>query len=112
MGKLKKSVRGLVVVHPMTALGREMGLKEMTGFRKNRVLTFCRVRARLPGPPFPSSPSIGPTNYPLIRSLVHSSLKFTYTSVANKQHLINHSLSLPLHPNIGRATFTHNVTKR
>lgn len=25
MGKLKKSVRGLVVVHPMTALGREMG---------------------------------------------------------------------------------------
>ena len=34
MGKLKKSVRGLVVVHPMTALGREMGLKEMTGFAK------------------------------------------------------------------------------
>ena len=34
MGKLKKSVRGLVVVHPMTALGREMGLKEMTGFSK------------------------------------------------------------------------------
>ncbi|MFW0764729.1 YibL family ribosome-associated protein [Trabulsiella odontotermitis] len=34
MGKLKKSVRGLVVVHPMTALGREMGLTEMTGFAK------------------------------------------------------------------------------
>ncbi|KNC90740.1 YibL family ribosome-associated protein [Trabulsiella odontotermitis] len=34
MGKLKKSVRGLVIVHPMTALGREMGLKEMTGFSK------------------------------------------------------------------------------
>lgn len=34
MGKLKKSVRGLVVVHPMTALGREMGLKVMTGFAK------------------------------------------------------------------------------
>ncbi|NYY73690.1 hypothetical protein DMN57_12000 [Escherichia coli] len=33
MGKLK-SVRGLVVVHPMTALGREMGLQEMTGFSK------------------------------------------------------------------------------
>lgn len=32
MGKLKKSVKGLVVVHPMTALGREMGLKEVTGF--------------------------------------------------------------------------------
>ena len=34
MGKLKKSVRGLVVVLPMTELGREMGLKEMTGFCK------------------------------------------------------------------------------
>ncbi|MEI6859790.1 MAG: YibL family ribosome-associated protein [Shewanella sp.] len=32
MGKLKKSVRGLVVVHPMTALGREMGIKQVTGF--------------------------------------------------------------------------------
>lgn len=35
LGALKKSVRGIVVVHPMTALGREMGLKEMTGFAKN-----------------------------------------------------------------------------
>lgn len=35
LGKLKKSVRGIVVVHPMTALGREMGLKEMTGFAKS-----------------------------------------------------------------------------
>ena len=32
MGKLKKSVRGLVVVHPMTALGKEMGITKMTGF--------------------------------------------------------------------------------
>ncbi|UKA03592.1 YibL family ribosome-associated protein [Photobacterium damselae] len=32
MGKLKKSVKGLVVVHPMTALGRSMGLKEVTGY--------------------------------------------------------------------------------
>lgn len=32
MGQLKKSVKGLVVVHPMTALGREMGLTEVTGF--------------------------------------------------------------------------------
>lgn len=32
MGKLKKSVKGLVVVHPMTALGRQMGIKEVTGF--------------------------------------------------------------------------------
>ncbi|BAN97834.1 hypothetical protein E05_30680 [Plautia stali symbiont] len=34
MGALKKSVRGLVVVHPMTALGREMGLEVMTGYAK------------------------------------------------------------------------------
>ncbi|GAA3933569.1 YibL family ribosome-associated protein [Litoribacillus peritrichatus] len=32
MGKLKKSVRGLVVVHPMTALGKEMGITKMTGY--------------------------------------------------------------------------------
>ncbi|WP_034918059.1 MULTISPECIES: YibL family ribosome-associated protein [Erwinia] len=35
LGALKKSVRGIVVVHPMTALGREMGLKEMTGYAKS-----------------------------------------------------------------------------
>lgn len=34
MGALKKSVRGIVVVHPMTALGREMGLQEVTGFAR------------------------------------------------------------------------------
>ncbi|MBX6969872.1 YibL family ribosome-associated protein [Providencia rettgeri] len=34
LGKLKKTVRGLVIVHPMTALGREMGLDGMTGFSK------------------------------------------------------------------------------
>ncbi len=32
--KLKKSVRGLIIVHPMTALGREMELDVMTGFAK------------------------------------------------------------------------------
>ncbi|MGL4615651.1 MAG: YibL family ribosome-associated protein [Shewanella sp.] len=32
MGQLKKSVKGLVVVHPMTALGREMGLQDVTGY--------------------------------------------------------------------------------
>ncbi|ADN77397.1 conserved hypothetical protein [Ferrimonas balearica DSM 9799] len=32
LGKLKKTVRGLVVVHPMTALGRQMGLEQVTGF--------------------------------------------------------------------------------
>ncbi len=45
MGKLKKSVRGLIVVHPMTALGREMGLKEMTGFREERVLNLPHPQA-------------------------------------------------------------------
>lgn len=32
MGKLKKSVRGLVVVHPMTKIGKELRLNVMTGF--------------------------------------------------------------------------------
>tara|TARA_R110001592_G_scaffold116214_1_gene317416 strand:- start:17688 stop:18044 length:357 start_codon:yes stop_codon:yes gene_type:complete len=32
MGKLKKSVRGLIVVHPLTAIGREMGVDVVTGF--------------------------------------------------------------------------------
>lgn len=35
-GQTEKSVRGLVVVHPMTALGREMGLA-----RDDRVLKDC-----------------------------------------------------------------------
>lgn len=32
MGKLKKSVRGLIVVHPLTALGRELSVEKVTGF--------------------------------------------------------------------------------
>ena len=32
MGKLKKSVRGLVVVHPLTGIGREIGVDVVTGF--------------------------------------------------------------------------------
>ncbi|WP_159566115.1 YibL family ribosome-associated protein [Budvicia diplopodorum] len=36
MGALKKTVKGLEVVHPMTALGREMGLKEVTGFARGK----------------------------------------------------------------------------
>lgn len=32
MGQLKKTVKGLVVVHPMTKLGRQMGLEKVTGF--------------------------------------------------------------------------------
>lgn len=31
-GKLKKSVKGLVVVHPLTKLGKELKLEAMTGF--------------------------------------------------------------------------------
>lgn len=32
MGKLKKSVRGLVVVHPLTKLGKALKLDVVTGF--------------------------------------------------------------------------------
>lgn len=32
MGKLKKSVKGLVVVHPLTALGKELKVTEVTGY--------------------------------------------------------------------------------
>ncbi len=32
LGKLKKSVKGLVVVHPMTKLGKALHLDAMTGF--------------------------------------------------------------------------------
>ena len=34
MGKLKKSVKGLEVVHPLTKLGREMGISEVTGYSR------------------------------------------------------------------------------
>lgn len=43
MGKLKKSVRGLVVVHPMTALGREMGWKRWPGFQRPRFKPLRRL---------------------------------------------------------------------
>ncbi|WP_407552581.1 YibL family ribosome-associated protein [Vibrio parahaemolyticus] len=32
IGKLKKRVRGLVIVHPMTKMGKELRLDVMTGF--------------------------------------------------------------------------------
>lgn len=32
IGKLKKSVKGLVIVHPMTKLGKALRLDAMTGF--------------------------------------------------------------------------------
>jgi len=34
MGKLKKTVRGIIVVHPLTALGRELEVTEVTGFAR------------------------------------------------------------------------------
>lgn len=36
MGTLKKAVKGLVVVHPMTALGRQMGVTKVTGFASKK----------------------------------------------------------------------------
>jgi ribosome-associated protein len=32
LGKLKKSVKGLIVVHPLTKIGKELHLEVMTGF--------------------------------------------------------------------------------
>ncbi|HAS6349503.1 YibL family ribosome-associated protein [Vibrio sp. IRLE0018] len=32
IGKLKKRVKGLVIVHPMTKMGKELRLETMTGF--------------------------------------------------------------------------------
>lgn len=32
LGKLKKSVKGLVIVHPMTKMGKQLRLDAMTGF--------------------------------------------------------------------------------
>lgn len=34
LGQLKKAVKGIVVVHPLTALGKQMGLEQVTGFAK------------------------------------------------------------------------------
>ncbi|CAM3420092.1 YibL family ribosome-associated protein [Paraphotobacterium marinum] len=36
IGKLKKSVKGLVVVHPLTSIGKKIGVQEVTGFAKKR----------------------------------------------------------------------------
>ena len=74
MGKLKKSVRGLVVVHPMTALGREMGLQEMTGFAKTEFLFFIpgstsAVRPSLNWPY--QSPSVTTTGSQFINLSLH-----------------------------------------
>ncbi len=32
LGKLKKSVKGLIVVHPLTKMGKELRIEVMTGF--------------------------------------------------------------------------------
>ncbi len=87
MGKLKKSVRGLVVVHPMTALGREMGLKEMTGFARSEfgspALSVRRGLFCLHSPTFlPSAGSIGPTNNFIHPLAVHKSVKTHHKHVA------------------------------
>ena len=34
LGTLKRIVKGIVVVHPLTALGRELGITVVTGFAK------------------------------------------------------------------------------
>ncbi len=44
MGKLKKSVRGLVVVHPMTALGPGNGSERDDRFRPQRILIPSPLR--------------------------------------------------------------------
>jgi hypothetical protein len=91
MGKLKKSVRGLVVVHPMTALGREMGLKEMTGFARVRIFsqsptlrgaTGQRVLLRSIQALFHHSP-----NWPyqfFLNPMVHISIIFRHRHIAHQ----------------------------
>ncbi len=32
LGKLKKSVKGLVIIHPLTKMGKQMRIEVMTGF--------------------------------------------------------------------------------
>lgn len=51
MGSLKKAVRGIEVVHPMTALGREMGLKVVTGYAKksSNLLLLAKTNPALRG---------------------------------------------------------------
>lgn len=65
MGKLKKSVRGLVVVHPMTALGREMGLA-----RDDRVLKDCVLSSFLVAVTTATHDLLAPAG--TCRSLCHS----------------------------------------
>ncbi len=68
MGKLKKSVRGLVVVHPMTALGPGNGSERDDRFRPQRIFDpqsspYGEGYSVFTPPHFlPSAGSIGPTN--------------------------------------------------
>ncbi len=39
MGKLKKSVKGLVIVHPMTKIGKELRIEVMTGYAPKNLIT-------------------------------------------------------------------------
>ena len=73
MGKLKKSVRGLIVVHPMTELGRA-SRRASSDLPPGNIL--------LPGPSLPLA--IGPTNFSQILPAPHISLKCAYNTVANK----------------------------
>lgn len=43
LGALKKKVKGLVVIHPLTKLGKSLKLSAMTGFRTQRILTVISV---------------------------------------------------------------------
>ena len=83
MGKLKKSVRGLVVVHPMTGNGSERDDR----FRPQRILIPCPLRPErviLSSLPtfLPSARSIGPTNNFIYPPAVHKSIKIHHKHVA------------------------------
>lgn len=85
MGKLKKSVRGLVVVHPMTAWPGN-GPERDDRFRPQRILIPSPLRSErviLSYPPFsfPARP-IGPTNNFIYPSAVHKSIKIHHKPVA------------------------------
>ncbi len=87
MGKLKKSVRGLVVVHPMTALGPGNGSERDDRFRPQRILIPSPLRterAILSSLPtfLPSAGSIGPTNNFIHPPAVHKSVKTHHKHVA------------------------------
>ncbi len=88
MGKLKKSVRGLVVVHPMTALGPGNGSERDDRFRPQRIFDpqsspYGEGYSVFTPPHFlPSAGSIGPTNNFIHPPAVHKSVKTHHKHVA------------------------------